>query len=59
MSTTQAVILARGLGTRMRRELVDNATEERPSAATPEATPPALPKPEEDRDAEREPENAE
>ena len=42
MSTTQAVILARGLGTRMRRELVDNATEERPSAATPEATPPAL-----------------
>ena len=42
MSTTQAVILARGLGTRMRRELVDNATEEQPSAATPEATPPAL-----------------
>ena len=42
MSTTQAVILARGLGTRMRRELATSATGEKLSASTPKGTAPAL-----------------
>ena len=42
MSTTQAVILARGLGTRMRRELAANATGERLNASPPKGTAPTL-----------------
>jgi len=42
MSTTQAVILARGLGTRMRRELTASATGEPLSASTPKGTALAL-----------------
>lgn len=42
MSTTQAVILARGLGTRMRRELAASTTGERLNASTPTGIAPAL-----------------
>jgi len=44
MSTTQAVILARGLGTRMRRELAASVTGERLNASPPKGTALALAK---------------